>query len=53
MSEDWHVDVLWNGLKADEDGEYSHPYGWAGKAVDIDGDGIHSFFGLNYESLKF
>ena len=53
LSEDWHVDVLWNGLEADEDGDYSHPYGWAGKAVDIDGDGVHAFFGLNYESLKF
>ena len=53
LSDDWHVDVLWSGLEADEDGEYKHPYGWAGKAVDIDGDGVHSFFGLNYESLKF
>jgi len=53
LSEDWHLDVLWNGLEADEDGDYSHPYGWAGKAVDIDGDGVHAFFGLNYKSLKF
>ena len=52
LSEDWHLDVLWNGLEVDEDGNYSHPYGWAGKAVDINGNGIHSFFGLNYDSLK-
>ena len=53
LSENWHVDVLWNGLEADENGEYSHPYGWANKSVEIDGDGVHSFFGLKYESLKF
>ena len=52
LSEDWHVDVLWSGLEADEDGEYSHPYGWAGKAVDIKGDCLHAFFGLNYDNLK-
>ena len=49
---DWHVDVLWSGLEADEDGSYSHPYGWAGKAVNIDGNGVHAFFGLDYNSLK-
>ena len=53
LSDDWHLDVLWSGLEADEDGTYSHPYGWAGKAVDIDGDGVHAFFGLNYDALKF
>lgn len=45
----------------DEDGKivtpevvsYDHPYGWKSYAVDIDGDGVHSFFGLNYDSLKF
>jgi len=45
LSEDWHVDVLWS----DDEG---HPYGWANKAIDIDGNGVHSFFGLSYESLK-
>jgi len=29
-----------------------HPYGWKSYAVDIDGDGVHSFFGLSYDSLK-
>jgi hypothetical protein len=53
LSDDWHVDVLWSGLEADEDGTVSHPYGWAGKAVDIDGDGVHAFFGLSYDALKF
>ena len=23
---------------------YDHPYGWKSYAVDIDGDGVHSFF---------
>ena len=46
LSEDWHVDVLWSGLE-------EHPYGWKSKSVNIDGDGVHAFFGLNYDSLKF
>jgi hypothetical protein len=29
-----------------------HPYGWKSYAVDIEGDGVHSFFGLSYDSLK-
>ena len=29
-----------------------HPYGWKSYAVEIEGDGVHSFFGLSYESLK-
>ncbi len=45
----------------DEDGNivtpevvsYDHPYGWKSKSVNIDGDGVHAFFGLNYDSLKF
>ena len=55
LSEGWHVDVLWSGLEADEDGTVDHPYGWKSYSVDIDGDGdgVHAFFGLNYESLKF
>ena len=45
ISEDWHVDVLWDGLE-------DHPYGWKSKSVNIDGDGVHAFFGLSYQSLK-
>ena len=41
----------------DEDGNivtpevvsYDHPYGWKSYAVDIDGDGVHSFLGLSYK----
>jgi hypothetical protein len=43
LSSKWHIDALW----ADEEG---HPYGWATKAVEVDGDG--SFFGLSYNSHK-
>ena len=32
LSEDWHVDVLWSGLEADEDGTVDHPYGWKSKS---------------------
>ena len=53
LSDKWHVDVLWNGLEADEDGKVDHPYGWKSKSVNIDGDGVHSFLGLSYDSLKF
>jgi len=53
LSEDWHVDVLWNGLEADEDGTIDHPYGWKSKSVNIDGDGVHSFLGLSYNAHKF
>ena len=53
LSGDWHVDVLWNGLEADEDKTVDHPYGWKSYSVNIDGDGVHAFFGLNYDSLKF
>ncbi len=53
LSEDWHVDVLWNVLEADEDGKVDHPYGWKSKSVNIDGDGVHSFLGLSYNAHKF
>ena len=44
--------VLWRDLEADENEEIDHPYGWKSYAVEIDGDGVHSFFGLSYDSLK-
>jgi len=53
LSDKWHVDVLWKDLEADEDGVIDHPFGWKSYAVDIDGDGVHSFLGLSYNSHKF
>ena len=46
LSSKYHVDVLWKGID-------DHPYGWKSYAVDIDGDGVHSFLGLSYNSHKF
>tara|TARA_R110001592_G_scaffold99846_2_gene284063 strand:+ start:113 stop:466 length:354 start_codon:yes stop_codon:yes gene_type:complete len=53
LSDKWHLDVAWSDAEiTSEDGEIDHPYGWKSYAVDIDGDGVHSFFGLSYDSLK-
>ena len=52
LSDKWHVDVLWKDLEADEDGTIDHPYGWKSYAVDVSGNGVHSFLGLNYDSYK-
>ena len=46
LSEDWHVDVLWDGLD-------DHPYGWKSKSIDIEGEGVHAFYGLSFDLLKF
>ena len=54
----YHVDVLWDIQdEYDIDGnviEAKHPYGWKSYAVDFEeGQGMHSFLGLDYQSLKF
>ena len=46
LSDKWHVDVLWQDLE-------DHPYGWKSYAVNVEGDGVHSFLGLSYEAHKF
>jgi len=54
ITEDEEIEVL------DEDGNTSiqevilvdHPYGWKSYSIDIESNGVHSFFGLDYESLK-
>tara|TARA_R110002167_G_scaffold139370_1_gene326934 strand:+ start:39 stop:368 length:330 start_codon:yes stop_codon:yes gene_type:complete len=46
LSGDWHVDVLWDGLD-------DHPYGWKSKSIDIEGEGVHAFYGLSFDLLKF
>jgi hypothetical protein len=53
LSDKWHVDALWLDLEADEEGKVDHPYGWKSYAVNIDGNGVHSFLGLDYNSYKF
>ncbi len=53
LSDKWHVDVLWKNLQADEDGTIDHPYGWKSYSVDFEeGQGIHSFAGVDYQSNK-
>jgi hypothetical protein len=46
------IDVLWCNLEADEDGNITHPSEWESFSVDIDGEGIHGFLGLDYQSNK-
>ena len=57
LSDKYHLDVAWkledtideegNVIKAD------HPYGWKSSAVAIaDGNGIHSFYGVDYQKFK-
>jgi hypothetical protein len=47
FSEKYHIDVLWNGLE-------DHPYGWKSYAVAVaDGNGVHSFYGVDYQTNKF
>jgi len=53
LSDKYHVDVLWKGLEADEEGDYDHPYGWKSYAVNINDNGVHSFMGLDYQKYKF
>ena len=52
LSDEYHIDVLWQDLEADEDGDIKHPYGWATYAADVEGEGVHGFLGLDYQKLK-
>ena len=46
FSNKYHVDVMWVGLD-------DHPYGWKSAAVgNIDDNGVHSFFGVDYQTNK-
>ena len=36
---------MWIGLE-------DHPYGWKSYAVDLSGNGMHSFLGVNYIKNK-
>jgi hypothetical protein len=52
-SDKYHVDVLWKDLEANEDGSIDHPQDWKMHNVNIEGNGVHSFLGLDYNSHKF
>ena len=45
LSDKFHVDVMWVGLE-------EHPYGWKSYAVDLSGNGMHSFLGVDYIENK-
>lgn len=47
----YSVDVLWNveELGTEEDGDVDYPYGWRTKEVSVEGNGAHTFLGINYE----
>lgn len=48
-STSYSVDVLWNKEELLEDGEVSYPYGWVSKEITVEGNGVHTFLGRNYE----
>ena len=46
FSDKYHIDVMWVGLD-------DHPYGWKSAAVgNIDDNGVHSFYGVDYQTNK-
>jgi len=46
LSDKYHIDVMWKGLE-------DHPYGWKSYAVAVaDGNGVHSFYGIDYQKNK-
>lgn len=44
-SDKYSVDVLWYKEK-------EHPEGWADYAINIEGEGKHSFYGIKYKNIK-
>ena len=57
LSDKYHVDVLWKGLEpVDAEAEvlsYVEPDGWSEYRIDLEGNGVHSFMGLDYKNYKF
>ena len=57
LSNKYHLDVAWKiDDTYDEEGKLvkaEHPYGWKSSAVAIsDGNGVHSFYGVDYQEFK-
>tara|TARA_R110002072_G_scaffold207013_1_gene364678 strand:+ start:1700 stop:1987 length:288 start_codon:yes stop_codon:yes gene_type:complete len=47
LSDKYLVDVMWKDIE-------DHPYGWKSYAVVVaDGNGFHSFYGIDYQTNKF
>ena len=57
LSEKYHLDVAWQLEDTyNEDGELikaDHPYGWKSSNVDLDSNGVLSFYGVDYLTHKF
>ena len=57
LSSKYHLDVAWQleDTYSDE-GELikaDHPHGWKSANVDLDSNGVHSFYGVDYLTHKF
>jgi hypothetical protein len=53
QSDMYSIDVLWNAseiTETDEEGnqKINYPYGWSSKEIEVEGNGVHTFFGINY-----
>ena len=46
LSDKYHVDAMWIDLE-------DHPDGWKEFAIDLEGNGVHMFAGVDYDSNKF
>ena len=57
LSSKYHLDVAWQLEDTySENGELikaEHPYGWKSANVDLDSNGVHSFYGVDYLTHKF
>ncbi len=57
LSSKYHLDVAWQLEDTyREDGELikaDHPYGWKSASVDLDSNGVHSFYGIDYLSINY
>ena len=57
LSSKYHLDVAWQLEDTySEDGELikaEHPYGWKSVNVELDSNGVHSFYGVDYLTHKF
>tara|TARA_R110000737_G_scaffold64135_4_gene91840 strand:+ start:3924 stop:4286 length:363 start_codon:yes stop_codon:yes gene_type:complete len=56
LSDKYHVDVCWRLSDTySEDGQLikaKDPYGWKSSKIDLDNNGVHSFFGIDYLTNK-
>ena len=53
LADKYSVDVLWKASEitvTDEEGneEIDYPYGWVSKEITVEGNGVHTFAGRNF-----